>query len=122
MLFWARANGNAFEKLSIVFEMYDLNGSGEIDFNELHSIVKTLLKLKYSDNGSQIDSSSKFETILFQDQILCNSKLPLSYNIAMYIMRKLDSNRNAKLTKEEFVKGCLFNENIRIFLTPLKIL
>ncbi len=121
MLFWARAKGNAFEKMSIVFEMYDLNGSGEIDFNELHSIVKTLLKLKYSDNESHPETD-QFETILFQDQILCNSKLPLSYNIAMYIMKKLDSNRNAKLTKEEFVKGCLFNENIRIFLTPLKIL
>ena len=37
-------------------------------------------------------------------------------------MQKLDANKNAKLTKEEFVDGCLSNENIRKFLTPLKIL
>ena len=122
MLFWSRANGNAFEKLAMIFEIYDLNGSGEIDFNELHSIVKTLLKLKYSDEECKVKNDSKFETIIFQDQIICNSKLPMSYNIAMYIMKKLDLNLNAKLTKDEFVKGCLSNENIRIFLTPLKIL
>lgn len=123
MLFWARVKGNAFEKLSVMFEMYDLNGSGEIDFNELHSIVKTLLKLKYSDEEiNEEDKNNEFETIIFHDQTLYNSKLPMSYNIAMYIMKKLDSNRNAKLTKEEFVMGCLTNDNIRIFLTPLVIL
>lgn len=102
--------------------MYDLNGSGEIDFNELHSIVKTLLKLKCSNNEINDKSDHEFETIIFKDQILCNSKLPLSYNIAMYIMQKLDTNRNAKLTQDEFVDGCLTNEHIRKFLNPLKIL
>ena len=121
VLFWSRVKGSAFEKLSLIFEMYDLNGSGEIDFNELHSIVKTLLKLKYSNNETG-QNDREFETIIFKDQILFNSKLPLSYNIAMYIMKKLDFNRNAKLTQDEFVEGCLSNEHIRKFLTPLKIL
>ncbi len=118
MLFWARVKGSVLDKLSIMFEMYDLNGSGEIDFNELHSIVKSLLKLKYSD---EIGEDDKFKKFIFNDESV-NSKLPLSYNIAMYIMKKLDTNKNAKLTKDEFTKGCLSNENIRTFLTPLSIL
>lgn len=121
ILFWSRAKGNSFEKLTMMFEMYDLNGSGEIDFNELHSIVKTLLKLKYSEEEINQKSDNEFETIVFQDQTQCNSKLPFSYNIAMYIMRKLDTNRNARLTKDEFVNGCLNNKSICGFLTPLKI-
>ena len=84
MLFWARVKGSVLDKLSIMFEMYDLNGSGEIDFNELHSIVKSLLKLKYSD---EIGEDDKFKKFIFNDESV-NSKLPLSYNIAMYIMKK----------------------------------
>ena len=127
-MFWSRAQGSAYEKLTLIFEMYDLNGSGVIDFNELHIIVKTLLKLKYNEFSKSdedlelVDKKfSQFQKIIFQDQTLLNSKLPLSYNIAMYIMRRLDTSRKAKLNKEEFVNGCLNSENIRKFLTPLKI-
>lgn len=120
MLFWSRAKGSSLDKLSIMFEMYDLNGSGEIDFNELHSIVKSLLKLKYSEDTVNKEADTKFQKVIFNDEVM-NSKLPLSYNIAMYIMRKLDLNKNAKLTKSEFVKGCLSNDGIRSFLTPLYI-
>lgn len=109
--------------------MYDLNGSGVIDFNELHVIVKTLIKLKYYEFSESSDSNenvkkkfTQFQNQIFHDQTISSSKLPLSYNIAMYIMRRLDVSRNAKLNKDEFVNGCLSSENIGKFLTPLKIL
>ena len=111
--------GTTVEKLTLMFEMYDQNGNDYIDFNELHSIVKVLLKLKYSNLES--GAINKFETLVFQDELVSSNKLPLSYNIAMYIMRKLDLNRNAKLSKQEFVDGCLGNEHLRDFLTPIRI-
>ncbi len=104
--------------------MFDLNNNGWIDFNELHTIVKALLKLKYSmadeDNRKEIDSQLfEFQELIFKDCVITNFKLPFSYNVAMYIMRKLDSTHNARLTKSEFVDGCLNCENIRKFLSPL---
>ena len=111
--------------------MYDLNNSGLIDFNELHTIVKTLLKLKYSLSSELISDDNKekneliflqFQNLIFKENQITNLKLPLSYNIAMYIMQKLDVSRKAKLTKQEFVNGCLDCENIRIFLSPLKFI
>ena len=110
--------------------MYDLNSSGKIDFNELHTIVKTLLKLKYSNEafgGSTGDQKvnekqlMQFQKSILKDNVITNAKLPLSYNIAMYIMVKLDTNRSGNLTRTEFVNGCLNNENVKKFLTPLKV-
>ena len=77
-LFWSRAKGNPSEKLSLIFEMYDLNDSKYIDFNELHSIVKTLLKLKKTEESEYSRSG-----LIFQEDIISNHKLPLSYNISM---------------------------------------
>lgn len=105
--------------------MFDLNNNGWIDFNELHTIVKTLLKLKYAIvddevNKKEIDDQFlEFQQHIFEDSVITSVKLPLSYNIAMYIMRKLDLSHNARLAKSEFVEGCLESENIRKFLSPL---
>lgn len=92
--------------------MYDLNSSGYIDFHELHSIVKVLFKLKY------FSGEINFPIV----GIPVSSNIPSTYYIAMNIMQKFDCNQNAKLTKDEFVNGCLSHENIKIFLTPLKVL
>lgn len=107
-----KLKGSAEEKLSLIFDMYDLNSSGYIDFHELHSIVKVLFKLKYS---------SSLETNFPIAGVPVNSNIPSTYYIAMAIMRKFDCNQNAKLSKDEFINGCLSHENIKVFLTPLKV-
>lgn len=117
VLFWSKVNGSAAEKLALIFDMYDLNSSGYIDFHELHSIVKVLFKLKYSTIVDLAEINFPIEGVHQP-----NASLPSTYHIAMNIMRKFDCNRNAKLTKEEFVNGCLSHENIKVFLTPLKVL
>ncbi len=143
VLFWSRANGSSHDKLSLFFDMFDLNGNHYIDFHELHSIVKILLKLKYSDkninkkNNEDDDDNNKNANFDYTSQqkydnhnsidselknygrITYTSSLPPSYHIAMSIMKKFDLDRNAKLTKDEFIKGCDSNEDIKKFLTPL---
>ncbi len=108
--------------------MFDLNGNHYIDFHELHSIVKILLKLKYSDNNININSNDNSQQKYDNHNLLKNyghitytSSLPPSYHIAMSIMKKFDLDRNAKLTKDEFINGCDSNEEIKKFLTPLII-
>ncbi len=117
VLFWSKVNGSPREKLSLIFDMYDLNSSGYIDFHELHSIVRVLVKLKFSSSGL-VDDALHFPII----GVPANSTLPSTYHVAMEIMRRFDCNRNAKLSKDEFVNGCLSHENIKTFLTPLKVL
>ena len=109
--------------------MYDLNSSGYIDFHELHSIVKVLFKLKYSPQSlmstspsGALDENSNINLTFPIIGIPSNTNLPSTYHIAMNIMRMFDCNQNAKLSKEEFVNGCLSHENIKVFLTPLKVL
>ncbi|RNA28555.1 Neuronal calcium sensor 2 [Brachionus plicatilis] len=114
VLFWSRIIGPEDQKLGLIFELYDLNNSGYIDFHEMHSIVKVLFKLKYSSYGPSDYS-------LFTNQEFISSNLPISYYIAMDIMKTFDLDRNGKLTKQEFIEGCLNHQNFRIFLSPLKI-
>jgi hypothetical protein len=101
-LFWSRANGSSKEKLGLFFDMYDLNQSQYIDFHELHSIVKVLLKLKYSVEESPDSKREKGQTLkesyvttdasksndiqLLKNygHITYNSSLPPSYHIGLY--------------------------------------
>jgi len=136
ILFWFKLSfGSHEDKLSLLFDMLDMNNNGYIDFHELHSTVKTLFKLKYSD-GDENDENKKtkeqekpltqpsvqYNKELNDFQIVIDSQLPDSYHIAMNIMRKFDINRNGKLTKKEFIDGCLQYDKIREFLSPLKVL
>ena len=125
VLFWARISGSKEEKLSLIFEMFDSNHSGYLDFHEVHSIVKILFKLKYSDASTASDNDQTINKHTDKEEksrcpVVFNSNLPQSYHISMDIMKKFDTDKNAKLTKEEFIKGCLTHENIHSFLTPLK--
>lgn len=123
VLFWARINGDEREKLSLIFDVFDVNRSGYLDFHEIHSIVKILFKLKLSDNQKiedynqngklNLNSNANYQNLFF------SSNLPPSYHISMNIMKKFDTNMDAKLSCEEFVNGCLTYDSIRNFLTPL---
>ncbi len=125
VLFWARINGDEKEKLSLIFDLFDTNRSGYLDFHEVHSIVKILFKLKYSENETNGDSreNSSFkgdsELKSYSPNLFFSSNLPLSYYISMNIMKKFDSNMDAKLSCDEFINGCLAYDAIRNFLTPL---
>jgi Ca2+-binding EF-hand superfamily protein len=149
VLFWSRANGSPHQKLSLIFDMFDLNGNNAIDFHEMHSIVRTLFKLKYSRFADKEDSKGEFVVMTDENNniisgdssqndyntgsssssssssssfFVFNSTLPPTYHIAMNIMKKFDANRNGRVSKEEFVDGCLAHPSIKAFLTPLKVL
>lgn len=128
VLFWGKLHGTETEKLGFIFEIFDLNQSGYIDFHELHSIVKIIFKLKYSNIEQNdhliLDPTNK---ILFnnlpkeKEKFLFRSSLPNSYHISMSIMKTFDTDKNGKLTKKEFINGCLNHDNVKQFLTPLKL-
>jgi Ca2+-binding EF-hand superfamily protein len=127
VLFWSRTKGPVDVKLGLIFDIFDLNGSNSIDFHELHSIVKILYKLKYSELDQQAEKNES--TNINQENLNTyyifnnmSASLPPTYYISLNIMKAFDSNRNGTLSKAEFVNGCQAHENIKQFLTPLKCL
>lgn len=122
VLFWTRVNGNNEDKLSLIFDMVDSNHSGYLDFHELHSIVKILYKLKNVENNENLISDDTTENDSDKCRIMFYSTLPKTYHVSMNIMKKFDTDKNGKLSKKEFINGCLNHDKIRQFLTPIKYL
>lgn len=119
VLFWWRINENLQNKLALTFEIFDHDNSGFINFHEMHEIVKILCKA--ADSGFKLKSNEmKVEFIPTNDTVLLNSRLEASHQITFNLLKKLDSNLDGKLRKEEFISGCLKYENIRNFLLPIK--
>ena len=126
VLFWSRiANENLEEKLKFIFDIFDSDKSGYVDFYELHRIVKILFKFKNSDTN-EADMVKNMKTSFYKayknttDNNSDNLLTP-SYYISFDIMKKFDTSRNGTLSREEFINGCKNHEQIRQFLTPLKL-
>ena len=94
--FFTRSNGDSRQKLELIFDMFDTNRNNAIDFNELHTIIKLLLKLKRIDDTA--NDFNNFKKEIFLSQICINHKLPFSYHVTVYIMKKFDLNKNAKIS------------------------
>jgi Ca2+-binding EF-hand superfamily protein len=118
--FFIRLKSDMKQKLELIFDMFDSNKNNAIDFNELHTFVQILLKLKQLEDKS-LNDLNNFKEEIFKNQISINYKLPFSYHVSLYIMKRFDSDKNGKISKDEFVNGCLENEKIKKFLIPLKM-
>lgn len=122
--FFTRTKGDSQQKLELIFDIFDSDHNNQLDFNEIHTIVKLLLKLKHidSDNENDMNDFNNFKAEIFKNQVCINLNLPISYHTSLYIMKKFDSNKNGKISKSEFIKGCVTEPKIRNFLTPIKFI
>lgn len=77
--------------------MYDVDGNGWIDPAEMTKIVKSIYKMM---GPNQVD---KFDT---------------PDRRADDIFKRMDSNSDGKLTRQEFVRGCLNDSNLLQLLAP----
>lgn len=116
ILFWARIQSvDAKEKLDFIFDLFDIDKNGYIDFYELHSIIKILFKLKNNTSNSYLNGYRLIKPVE-ETTKLTN----YSYYITFDIMKKFDINRNGRLTKIEFVNGCMNHDDIHRFLIPIR--
>jgi len=129
-----------FEKL---FEAFDSDQSGEIEFSEYLIALSVLqfgtsedkLRLIFeqfdTDKNGKITSQELVSMITAiyklnnsRASIRSNRSSSFSINIdakekAREIMRKLDSDNNGTVSIAEFVSGCLADEELKQFLAPL---
>ena len=89
------------EKLKWAFKLYDVDGDGEIDHYEMTKVVQSV-----------------YEMLGEQDSLMPSDE---AWERAKKIFIKLDTNGDCRLTEEEFVDGCLKNEDLKNLLTPCMV-
>jgi len=94
------SSGSPEEKLNWAFSMYDVDGNGWIDLPEMTKIVRSI----YNMMGSQ------------QQLALDNFETPEAR--AEGIFKRMDINSDGKVTRQEFVRGCLDDQKLIELLTP----
>ncbi|CAF3935136.1 unnamed protein product, partial [Rotaria magnacalcarata] len=85
------------DRLDLAFSMYDINGDGLLDKKELIHIIKLI----YEVNGKK-----KFKQDLSPE------------DTARMIIEKFDTDGDRKLSRKEFIDGCLNDTELRKLLTP----
>ena len=90
------SNGTPEEKLKWAFRLYDINGDGVINRCEMIIIVEAMFEML---NEGQVQRKN-------------NAK-----DRAKEIFAKLDINGDFKLTREEFITGCLNDPQLSNLLT-----
>ncbi|XP_011167344.2 neuronal calcium sensor 2 isoform X1 [Solenopsis invicta] len=92
------SSGTPEEKLKWAFRMYDVDGNGVIDMQEMTKIVQAI----YDMLGA------------------CSSNRPAdsAEERAKNIFAKMDENNDGQLTQDEFLKGCLQDEELSKMLAP----
>ena len=89
--------GSAKEKLTWAFRMYDVDGNGVIDPDEMGKVVEAIYGMLYQDATEPTTSARKK---------------------AMKIFRRMDENQDGHLTEEEFLRGCLEDDELSKLLAP----
>ena len=89
--------GSAEEKLTWAFRMYDVDGNGTIDPDEMAKVVEAVYGMSCQDATEPTTSARKK---------------------AMKIFRRMDENQDGHLTEEEFLRGCLEDDELSKLLAP----
>ena len=89
--------GSAEEKLTWAFRMYDVDGNGVIDPYEMCKVVEAIYGMRCKD-ATEPTSSAKER--------------------AMKIFQRMDENEDGHLTEEEFLRGCLEDDELSKLLAP----
>merc|ERR1712123_469376 len=89
--------GTPEEKLKWAFRMYDVDGNGVIDQDEMTKIVQAIYDMLGAGAVKPTDTAEER---------------------AKNIFNRMDENNDGSLTEEEFLKGCLQDDELSKMLAP----
>ena len=89
--------GKPEDKLNWAFSMYDIDGNGTIEKHEMLEIIRAIYKMV----GDAVELTS-------DDNPEARTK---------EIFDKMDQNKDGVLTRDEFINGCLKDDQLRRMLT-----
>ena len=90
-------SGTVEEKLMWSFRMFDIDENGSIDLDEMTKIVQSIYGMLGSNADVMIESTPEAR--------------------AKAVFDKLDKNEDQLITQQEFVRGCLKDEELKNMLT-----
>ena len=96
--------GSVEERLRWAFKMYDEDGSGKIDRQEMEEIISTLFEL----NGI----CEVRHNIMQRPSTLVMTIQKYSKEAAMRLFCKLDVNKTGEVSEEDFIRGCLADHGL----------
>jgi len=113
------SQGTPDKKLEMAFRMYDCNGDGSIDVTEMRRIISV------SERGKPTLFCSNWNIIYFEkaiyeligDEIEKRERQIEAEERAMNIFTMMDKNSDGILSREEFIDGCLNDEQLYQLLT-----
>ena len=91
------SNGTVEEKLKWAYKLYDVDGDGVINQEEMTKIVQSIYEMMDASATRPTDSAKEK---------------------TMDIFSRMDENGDGHLTEDEFISGCLQDEEISKMLTP----
>ena len=94
---YVTSSGTAEEKLTWAFRMYDVDGNGVIDPEEMLKVVQVIYDMLRED---------------------ATEPMSMAEERARKIFRRMDVNRDGQLTEEEFLRGCLEDDELSKLLAP----
>jgi Ca2+-binding EF-hand superfamily protein len=83
------SSGKPEEKLDWAFQMYDIDGNGTIEKSEMTQIIKAIYAMLGTE-GAGMDPNARTDEIF----------------------ERMDHNKDNKLTKEEFMQGCMADKQL----------
>ena len=108
------SQGTPDKKLEMAFRMYDCNGDGSIDETEMRRIISVRIT----------EETTTKHRCLFQAiyELIGEENDPRERQIegderALNIFRMMDKNSDGILSREEFIDGCLNDEQLYLLLT-----
>ena len=94
---YVTSDGTAKQKLESAFRMYDVDGNGVIDVDEMTKVVQAIYGMM-GEGSADPAYWAKVRTAI--------------------IFRRMDENRDGYLTEEEFIQGCLQDDELSKMLVP----
>ena len=89
--------GTAEERLTLAFRMYDVDGNGVIDPEEMSKVVQSIYGMLCEDGTDPMSTADER---------------------ARKIFRRMDKNGDGQLTEEEFLRGCVEDDELSKLLAP----
>jgi len=88
------SDGIPEEKLNWAFSLYDVDGNGWIDIDEMTTIIRSIYKMMGPNQTGEAEMKAED------------------------VFRKMDSNNDGKLTRQEFVCSCMNDSKLAQLLSP----
>merc|ERR1712168_464226 len=88
------SSGTPEEKLNWAFSLYDVDGNGWIDIDEMTTIIRSIYKMMGPNQTGEAEMKAED------------------------VFRKMDSNNDGKLTRQEFVCSCMNDSKLAQLISP----